>query len=266
MAMEAPEVLAIEDCVERMMSADASEICPLADKAVELVQRLNRAVWVKQADITGILPEEDATGASITGRDGPATEEEEHVGDDDLGGSSVSEEEEQNEHRRIGFLDGNGELLPEIDADLANARPDRRRGKQRKIEEQRLGRLFGSGYMQWKLNQRGGVADLARQLAALPRTLRNWKKALNKDPTWRPWAPRVSSSERNRNRKVSDDMADVVRRRIRDEFIAGHRPLTAPALMPIFRATWEMTHGPEEPWPGVDVRTIRRFPRRNRMG
>jgi hypothetical protein len=78
MAMEAPEVLAIEDCVERMMSADASEICPLADKVAELVERLNRSVGAKQGDITGILPGEDATGAGIT--DGPATEEEEHVG------------------------------------------------------------------------------------------------------------------------------------------------------------------------------------------
>jgi hypothetical protein len=119
-----PGVLAIEDCVERMMNADDSEICHPADKVVELVERLNRIVGAKQADITGILPEEDATGAGIT--HGPATEEEEHVGDDDLGESSGSEEDEQNEHRRIGFLDGNRELLPEIDADLANARPDRR--------------------------------------------------------------------------------------------------------------------------------------------
>jgi hypothetical protein len=171
MAMEGPEVLAIEDCVERMMNADDSETCPLADKVAELVGRLNRSVWAKQADITGILPEEDATGASIP--DGPATEEEEHVGDDDPGESSGSEEDEQNGHRRIGYLDEKGELPPEMDADVANARSDRRTYKQRKFEEQRLGRLFGSGYMPWKLNERGGVADLARQLGVLPRTLRN---------------------------------------------------------------------------------------------
>jgi hypothetical protein len=85
-----------------MMSADDSEICPLAEKVVELVERLNRIVGAKRADITGILPEEDAIGAGIT--HGPATEEEEHVGDDDLGESSGSEEEEQNEHRRIGLF------------------------------------------------------------------------------------------------------------------------------------------------------------------
>jgi hypothetical protein len=154
--------------------------------------------------------------------------------------------------------------LPEIDADLANARPYRKTYKRRRTEEQRLGRLFGPGYMQWKLSQRGGVADLARQLDVLPRTLRKWKKALNNGPTWRPWAPRVSYSRRNRN--INDDMADIGRRRIHDEFIAKHRPLTAPALTPIFQAIWEMTHRPEEPWPGVDVRAIRRFLRRNRMG
>jgi transposase-like protein len=128
--------------------------------------------------------------------------------------------------------------------------------------------------MQWKLNQRGGVADLARQLDVLPMTLRNWKKALNNDPAWSRWAPRVSCPERNRNRnrnrRIIDDMADIIGRRIRDEFIAKHRPLTAPALMPIFQATWEVAHGygPEEPWPGVDVavRAIRGFLRRNRMG
>jgi hypothetical protein len=154
--------------------------------------------------------------------------------------------------------------LPEVGADLANARPDRRRDKQRKTEEQRLGRLFGSGYMQWKLDERGGVAAPARQLDVLPRILRNWKEAMNNDPTWRPWAPRVSCAERDR--KINDDMADIIGRRARDEFIAKHRPLTAPALMPIFQATWGMTREPEEPWPGVDVRTIRRFLGRNRMG
>jgi hypothetical protein len=44
MAMEAADVLAIEDRVERMMNADDSEICPLADKVAELVERLNRSV------------------------------------------------------------------------------------------------------------------------------------------------------------------------------------------------------------------------------
>jgi hypothetical protein len=106
MAMEAREELAIEGCVERMMNADDSGICPLVDKVVELVDRLNRIVGAKQAGITRIRSEEDGTGASII--DGSATEEEEHVGDGDLGESSGSEEDEQNGHRRIGFLDEKG--------------------------------------------------------------------------------------------------------------------------------------------------------------
>jgi hypothetical protein len=103
--MEAADVPAIQECVERMMNADDSEIRPLADKVVELVERLNSIVGAKRADITGILPEEDATGASIT--DGPATEEEGHVGMTIL----VNQAVQKRSRMSIGglvFLDGKG--------------------------------------------------------------------------------------------------------------------------------------------------------------
>jgi hypothetical protein len=35
--------------------------------------------------------------------------------------------------------------------------------------------------------------------------------------------------------------------RILDELIAKHEALTAPAVLPILRGSWEMTPGPEEP-------------------
>jgi hypothetical protein len=60
---------------------------------------------------------------------------------------------------------------------------------------------------------------------------------------------------------------------IQEGYVIGslHRPvdsitLTAPALMPIYRALWEMPHGPEEPWPGVSVGTNQRFLRSCRLG
>jgi hypothetical protein len=92
---------------------------------------------MKHADMTGIPPEEYATGASVIDR--PASDEEEHVGEADLGESDGAEEEEQTEHRRIGFPDGNGEQLRKVDAERASAKPDRRTYKQRKTEEERLG-------------------------------------------------------------------------------------------------------------------------------
>jgi hypothetical protein len=76
---------------------------------------------------------EGETGASVI--DGPTPEEEEHVGEDDLGESSGSEAEEQAEHRRIGFMDENEGLFPEMDADSANAKADCRTCKQRMTEK-----------------------------------------------------------------------------------------------------------------------------------
>jgi hypothetical protein len=72
---------------------------------------------MKQGDIPGIQPEE-AIGASIL--PGPTTKEEEDGGEDDLGETGGPEEEERTEHRRIGFLGENGELLRERRADEGN--------------------------------------------------------------------------------------------------------------------------------------------------
>lgn len=112
-------------------------------------------------DVTGIIPEEGDDGANATTIVGPTTDLEEHVEEKDLGAPDVPEEEYQAEYeKRVGFLDENGERLPEAKADLDDAKPDCRPCRPRPTENERLGWLFGSRYIQWKGNVRQVLGTL----------------------------------------------------------------------------------------------------------
>ena len=69
----------------------------------------------------------------------------------------------------------------------------------------------------------------------------------------------------DRDKTIRQEMGEMVWRRKGEEFIAKRRADAAPLLNPIFRAFWEATHGPEDPWPGLYDAIIWRFPSKNRM-
>ena len=256
------EAITIQRSIDRLMNAEEEEIQPVAEEVMDLVEHLNGILNRGLVDLSGIVPDEDETDATtITA---PYPEEEDELEESDLDAPDTPDEEQEREHgEATGYHDENGELLPDIKAALDNAKRDRRSTRKRGTEQERWEILFVSGYIAAKLNDRRGVAELSHQLDVRPRTLRNWRSELRDDSGWRPWEPRVSFGERNQ--KIDDEMAEYIIGRVRDDFIAKHRPVTAAALRPIFQASWEMTHGPEDPWPGVCDRTIHRFLHKNKM-
>jgi hypothetical protein len=111
--------------------------------------------------------------------------------------------------------------------------------------------------------ERGGLAKLAKIMHVSRRTASSWRPKLMDNQDWVPWLPEVPNGERNR--KINDGMADMVRERVYEEYIKPKCDLVARDLMAMFREVWEATHGPHEPRTGIGLSTIHRFLRSCRL-
>jgi hypothetical protein len=251
-----------ENALDHLMTAKEGDVLPIQDKVVATIEHLGRLIDYPPSggvDLEGIGEQSDSEaepGDIIIGSDG------------EDGGLEPDAEDPVAQTDEPAVADGQiydaeGRYLPHIEEMIAKAQVGRRSHRARQTEQARWENLFDSGFIWKKMNERRGLADLQRLLGVPRRTLYDWRTQLRRNRRWRPWMPDVPYGERNR--KITQEMAELVLKRTREEFINKRRVVTAPRLRPLFRACWEVTHGPEEPRPGLHDNMMRNFLAQNRM-
>ena len=193
----------------------------LLQTPMDLIEHPNRIRERRAEDLSRIVPDGDEAEADATAILAPNRE-----GEDDFAEGALMTLTRQTRNRGDGMARELGivmkrEMRPGMEADPGTAKRDSRSIRGRSGEQERWHRLFDSGYIAGKLNERGGVADLSPLPDVRPRTLRELRREPGDDRGWRRWEPRVSFAERDR--KIDQEMSECIIGHVRDDFIAEHK-------------------------------------------